>query len=179
MSAGGGRPRRLTSYPANDIIPSFSADGQWIYLASNRTGEFQIWKVPSSGGDALQLTFNGGFVASVTRDGTYVYYTQTSGPVASALWRVPTSGGPPEKVLEGVVMRAFAVVEKGVYFIDRPSDEARLQFFDFAAARSTTIARNLGEVSNGGLTVSPDGRTILYTRRDSSVDDLMLVENFR
>jgi len=39
-------------------------------------------------------------------------------------------------------------------------------------------AGNLGNV-DVGLTVSPDHRTILYSRVDSSIDDLMLVENFR
>ena len=30
-----------------------------------------------------------------------------------------------------------------------------------------------------GLTVSPDGRSLLYSRPDASGADLMLVENFR
>jgi hypothetical protein len=98
--------------------------------------------------------------------------------------------GVPVKILEGVVLGNFEVLEGGIYYIDRPSGEGgfysidgpsgetRLEYFDFATRRSTTVARNLGNV-DVGLTVSPDGRTILYSRVDSSIDDLMLVENFR
>ena len=177
IPAAGGKPRRVTSHPANDHVPSFSRDGKWIYFRSNRSREYQIWKIPASGGDAVQVTHNGGYVAFEAPDGAYVYYTQTP-ETASALWRAPTSGGQPVKVLEGVVLRAFVVLERGIYYIDQPAGEARLQFLDFATGRSTTVARSLGNVRLG-LTATPDGRTILYTRVDSSVDDLMLVENFR
>jgi Tol biopolymer transport system component len=177
ISAEGGKPRRLTSHPAIDRLPSFSQDGQWVYFSSNRTGENRIWKIPASGGDAVQVTHNVGYVTIEAPDGAYIYYTQTA-VTPSALWRLPTSEGQPVKILEGVVQRAFAVLERGIYYIDQPAGEARLQFFDFATGRSTTVARNLGDV-RVGLTASPDGRTILYTRVDSSVDDLMLVENFR
>ena len=94
------------------------------------------------------------------------------------------------KVLEGVIMANFAVRKGGIYYIgrpsgqgdiskfDKPSAETRLQYFDFASRRSAIVARNLGPVGPF-FTASPDGRTILYSRMDSSVDDLMLVENFR
>ena len=38
IPASGGKPRRLTSHPANDHVPSFSRDGKWIYFSSNRSG---------------------------------------------------------------------------------------------------------------------------------------------
>ena len=145
IPATGGKPRRLTSHPSNDQSPSFSRDGKWIYFSSNRTGQYQIWKIPASGGEAVQVTHNVGYVAFESPGGAYVYYTQTPRQ-PSALWRLPTSGGQPVKVLAGVVLWAFAVLEKGIYYIDRPLGQARLQFFDVATGRSTTVARNLGEV---------------------------------
>ena len=111
---------------------------------------------------------------------------ETPGP----LWRQPVFGGVPVKVMDGVVRSAFTVLDRGIYYVDRPSHkggllntdqplgETRLRYFDFATRRTATVARNLGNVFLG-LTASKDGRTILYSRVDSSVDDLMLVENFR
>ncbi|MGD0670033.1 MAG: protein kinase [Bryobacteraceae bacterium] len=177
ISAAGGKPRRLTSGPADNHVPSFSRDGKWIYFSSNRTGEDQIWKVPAAGGEAVQVTHDIGYVAFESPDGAYVYYTQT--PVTpSVLWRLPASGGQPVKVLDGVIQRAFTVLEKGIYYINQPAGDARLQFYDFGTGRSTIVARNLGDVGLG-LTVSPDGHTILFSRMISPVGDLMLVENFR
>jgi eukaryotic-like serine/threonine-protein kinase len=189
VPAAGGKPRNLASDSARDGFRSFSRDGKWIYFNSNRTGEDRIWKIPVSGGDAVRVTDIAGYMPVESPDGAYLYYVQsvfTPGP----LWRVPISGGVAEKVLEGVVLGNFVVLETGIYYIDRPSGEegiywidrpsgeARLQYFDFATRKSKTVARNLGQVDTP-LTASADGRTILYSRVDSSMDDLMLVENFR
>jgi dipeptidyl aminopeptidase/acylaminoacyl peptidase len=189
ISSAGAQPRNPISNPASDGYPSFSRDGQWIYFTSNRTGERYVWKVPVSGGDVVQVTNTVAYAPQESPNRAYVYYVDTM-DMPSPLWRVPTSGGVPEKVLEGVVLGNFAVLASGIYYIDRPSGgggffaidgpsgEARLQYFDFATRRSTTVARNLGNVDIG-FTVAPDGRTILYSRVDSSIDDLTLVKNFR
>jgi dipeptidyl aminopeptidase/acylaminoacyl peptidase len=189
IPAAGGKPRNLTSHPAADSLPSYSRDGRWIYVTSNRTGAFYVWKVLASGGDAVQVTHDVGFAPSESPDGASLYYVETMDR-PSPLWCVPVAGGAAVKVLEGVILANFVVLEGGIYYIerpsgaegvhyvDRPSGETRLQYFDFATRRSTTVARNLGTVDLP-LTASADGRTILYSREDSSVDDLMLVEGFR
>jgi hypothetical protein len=106
-----------------------------------------------------------------------VYYTQTLA-APSSLWRLSTAGGEPEKVLDGVIWRSFAVLQKGIYYVDDVSGVTRLRFFDLTTRLSTTIGTGLGTVRYG-LTATNDGRTILFTRVDSTTNDLMLVENFR
>lgn len=176
VPATGGKPRRLTAHPAIDLCPSFSRDGQWIYFSSTRSGDSRIWKMHTAGGDAVPVTNYQTGLALEGPDGGSLYYNETS--VVSPFWRVPTSGGEPVKILEGVVWFNWCLLEKGAYYIDRFEGETRLQYLNFESGKSTVVARNLGEVS-AGLTATPDGRTILYTRIDSSTDDLMMVENFR
>ena len=155
IAAAGGKLRRITTHPGNDHVPSFSRNGQWIYFSSIRSGDYQIWKVPASGGEAIQVTQNGGFLALEEPSGANLYYTQAPATSGTAVWRMPTSGGAPVMVLAGVISSAFVVLEKGIYYIDRQSDELRLQFFEFAAGRSRTVARNLGEV-RALLAASPE-----------------------
>jgi dipeptidyl aminopeptidase/acylaminoacyl peptidase len=178
IAAEGGEPRRLTSESTNEHVPSFSRDGRWIYFASLRTGRYEVWKVPVSGGDQVQVTTNGGFVAFETVDGTELYYTTVPGGGPSTIWRAPVAGGEAIPVIEGVISNAFAVLKRGVYYVDKPSTGPRLRFFDLKTARSTTIADDLGDV-RPLVTASHDGRHVLYTRLDHAGEDLMIVEDFR
>ena len=52
-----------------------------------------------------------------------------------------------------------------------------LQFLDFASGQIKAIVdiEDIGE----GISVSPDGRSLLFTERSQTNSDIMLVENFR
>jgi Tol biopolymer transport system component len=189
VPSAGGKPRNLTPDPARDSYPSFSGDGKWIYFTSSRAGDDGIWKIPAFGGKAVQVTRSAGRMPAESPDGRWLYYVDNVF-TPGALWRVPVSGGVSQKVLDRVFLGNFVVLERGIYYIERPladrsfysvdqpTGEALLQYFDFATGRYTTVARNLGNVDTP-LTASADGRTILFSREDSSLNDLMLVENFR
>jgi Tol biopolymer transport system component len=178
IPSAGGKPRNVTYPPSNGRFPSFSRDGQWIYFTSQRAGRLHIWKVPTIGGGAVEVSKSDGSIALESPDGAYIYYVETIDR-PSALWRLAVSGGVPVKVLERVFLGNFVVLDRGIYYMDRPSGETRLQYFDMATGRSTTVVGNAGNVFVASLTASANGRAILYARVDSSVADLMLVENFR
>ncbi len=179
VPAEGGQPRNVTQHPANDAIASFSRDGKWIYFSSVRSGEPLIWKVPVSGGTAVQVSTRLGLLAIESPDGAHVYHVEARNTGAPGpLWRLPVNGGEPVKLVDGVVSTSFDVIDGGVYYIEQVPGEARLRYFDFATHQSRVIAANLGTVATG-VAASRDGRTIYFARVDSSVNDLMLVENFR
>jgi hypothetical protein len=97
-----------------------------------------------------------------------------------ALWKMPVKGGNESQVLPSVRWRAFALVHDGVYFIPDPGSDGKyaIQLLSFASGEVKTVAP-ISSPPFHGLTVSPDGRNLLYTQVDEDSSDLMLVENFK
>jgi len=176
ISTNGGKPKRLASSPANDGGPRWSRDGKWIYFQSDRSGENQVWKMPAGGGEPRRVTKKGGMWALESPDGQWVYYSQRN----RSLWKVPIDGGEETQVLESVDRNAFGIVKEGIYFISKPDATGRysIQFFNFATKRTRSIS-TIQSAIPANLSVSPDGRWILYSQSDQLSSDLMLVENFR
>jgi len=179
VSAKGDSRKQLTKNPAADWYPSCSWNGDWIYFGSDRTGEFQVWKMPAEGGDAVTVTQTGGLCPCESRDGEFLYYTK--GSVPFSLWKVPLRGSEETQVLGSLLnSEFFTVIDKGVYFLYRqhPGVDLSIEFFDFSTKETKTVIK-LDPLWYNYFDISADGGRILYVQRDDLRSDLMLVENFR
>lgn len=189
IPAAGGAPRRVTSNPADDVVPSFSRDGQWIYFGSNRGGSWQVWKIPSredaSERDVVQVTRGGGFTGFESPDGKYFYYAK--GKDVDGLWRVPVHGGDEAPVIPGFKAGQWGqwgVTNEGIFYLetDLPdSSGGTLRLFRFQTERADTLLSFGWRLPFGdaGFAVSADGRKILFSSLDKDASDIMLVRNFR
>jgi Tol biopolymer transport system component/DNA-binding winged helix-turn-helix (wHTH) protein len=182
ISAEGGQPRRLTEEPFEDVTPSWSRDSKWIYFGSTRSGSMQIWKVPVEGGQAVQVTRNGGFEGFESLDSTYFYYAK--GRAVPGIWQVPVGGGEETLLLDhhqAGYWRLWTVTEKGIYFAtaNMPAQPV-IEFFNFATRKITPVATLDKPISRSdpGIAISPDRRWLLFAQMDQSGSDVMLVENF-
>jgi len=181
ISADGGQPRQLTTDSSNEAAPNYSRDGRWIYFASDRGGSWNIWKMPPEGGPATQVTRNGGFFASESPDGQYLYYAKALD--AAGLWRVPLSGGSEEKVLDSPppgFWGYWAVSANGIYYVDEPAPRARIRFLNLRTRRDSVVKvmSNAARIGVLGMSLSQNGSAMLFVQLDQFTSDLMLVEDF-
>ena len=175
ISADGGAPRNVTNHPADEVAPSWSHDGRWLYFASDRSGRYEVWKMPTDGGSAVQVTRAGGGKVFESPDGKYVYYTKGAASGTMPLFRSPVDGGEEVQVLPRASY--FAVTTKGVYFNSGVSSERTIQFLDTATGKVRTLAT--ADKYPMHPCASPDDAYILWSQTDKSIQDLMLVEGFR
>jgi Tol biopolymer transport system component/DNA-binding winged helix-turn-helix (wHTH) protein len=178
MKAEGGIQDPVIRDRSDNVNASWSRDGRWIYFTSNRAGNWQIWKVSSEGGEAVQLTKQGGFGPFESPDGKFVYYAKT--PSDPDIWRVPSSGGEESAISPKIhlqLWRDWALVDKGIFFVPQRSvPNSALKFFDFATGRISTVATI--EKPGEWISASADGRFILYHQFDELETGIMLLENF-
>jgi hypothetical protein len=133
--------------------------------------------MPAGGGSAVQVTHSGGFVAAESPDGSWLYFGKPGG----GIWRMPTAGGEEKSVLNRGTGRYWTVTRDGVYFLDLSNAaHPAIKLLDPA----TGLIKSLGTLEKpvdwgySGLSVSTDGKWIIYAQMDDLISQIMLVKNF-
>jgi Tol biopolymer transport system component/DNA-binding winged helix-turn-helix (wHTH) protein len=181
----GGRPRRLTDGEHNHFMSSWSRDGRWLYFGSDREGTWNLWKLPvdQAGGEAVRVTWNGGIAGYESLDGESLYFTK---PDRAGLWRMDLQGdgapAEPERIMVDLPQQGdwanWGMADTGVVLVRREPEGPMIVFYDFSSGESVPVSR-VPNIATPSLNVSPDGRTILYARLESSDSDVMLVDGYR
>jgi hypothetical protein len=180
INSQGGEPVQLTSGDFENKIPSWSTDGKSIYFLSNRSGRFEIWKMPSTGASAVQITRNGGFAAFESPDGRFLYYTKAD---VRGIWRTPSRGGAETRVIEHVEPEFWgywSIADKGIFYVESTDSEQSLGYYDFKTQQSRKVMDLNKPLQMGSphVGLAGDGRLMLLGEVESDMD-IMMVENFR
>ena len=93
-----GPPVRLTRHAADDVEPSFSADGSRIAFQSSRLGG-GVYVIPTLGGEERLLAARG-FSPRFSPDGAWIAYGVAE-PAGGRLYVAPAAGGPATLVAAG------------------------------------------------------------------------------
>jgi Tol biopolymer transport system component len=181
LSIEGGRPRKLVAEGG-----SFAGDGKSVYV-NRHVGAWNLYRAPLDGSPAVPVTRSGGAIGRESPDGKFLYYGKRMdmGPrypsPPNSLWRLPLAVG--EANAEEVVPQIrsiymVAVGNRGAYYMTPWQDgSCEIRFWD-GATRQTSLLWKMDKYPDSGMTVSPDGRYLLFTQVDRLQTELMLVENF-
>lgn len=181
ISADGGAARRLTTDSSQEILPAWSADGQSIYFNSNRGGNLNLWKMSLlNGGEAVQITKQGGFESFAAPDGKTLFYTKSRGE--NGLRRVSADGEEERMVpelTEAGHRRYWTMTRRGIYFV-APAEQPpyKIKYYDFSNSQinETATTEKPPIWTYPGLSASVEGESILYAQSDQNASSIMLAE---
>ena len=182
VDADGGPPHRLTAEAGDQSIPIWSHDGRWIYYSGDEGSGRDVWRVPATGGSPERLIRGAmGHFTAESPDGQTLFF-QPKNDEGSPLMAFSLVGGRTRQLLPCVKVSAFAAASQGVYYVPcGPREDSPLHVWDPATGQDHLLGTLDGLLGNPkGITVSLDGRTVLYPRLGRENDfDLMLIENFK
>ena len=160
--------------------PYWSHDGKWIYFRGSEGVGHQLYRCPVGGGDATLLAGSLDLVTSIeSSDGKALYFPSRIANSNIMMLALDHSGATPQEV--SGMPRVFdesqwTLAQDGIYFA--PHDSPRsICFFDFATRHTREIFKADKDLGDG-MSVSPDGRYLLYSQIDESNANIMIVNYF-
>jgi tricorn protease len=101
VSATGGIATRLTSHPADEVLPKISPDGKWIAFTANYEGQANAYIMPIDSGEPRRMTFSPNtIVTGWSADSKMIYFRArpTGRDSEDFLYSLSLEGGEPEKL---------------------------------------------------------------------------------
>jgi hypothetical protein len=176
VATTGGTPKRVTA-KGPSYLHGWSPDGRWLVYVGERNDEFDIYKIPTNGGDEIRLTKAHGLDdgPEYTPDGKYIYFNSAR-TGRMQIWRMLPDGSRQEQITNDGFNNWFPHISpdgKWIVYIsfplDVPADDhpfykhVMLRLMPINGGASRVIAYVYG--GQGTINVpswSPDGKRLAF-----------------
>ncbi len=162
--------------------PTFSPDGRTVAFLTDITGVAQLWRVPVEGGWPEQLTFTDDRVMQALyahRSDDIVFAMDNGGDERQQIYRL-RNGDVTEIAVNAAVMHSLGVLSPDDRQVAFSSNGRNPAHFDVYTANLDGTNQQCVYEQDGSNFVSdwsPDGRSLLITRRTGSLDaELFLLD---
>ena len=176
------RPQQVTDDLPGCNVPTWSRDGGWIYCSRRIAGDMRLYRVkPNNNGASPQLErLFEGKDARETADGRILYIKDDRPGLFSRSLTGNPLENPEERLVDDIIgpIAYYAPTREGVYYTGQNGfgRYVSLRFFDYARRAAIDVAPRSATGAMAALTVSPDGKELLYAQQAEPGIDLALLE---
>jgi Tol biopolymer transport system component/DNA-binding winged helix-turn-helix (wHTH) protein len=174
-------PRELPIPFRRASTPDWSHDGKWIYFRTYEGVGQQIYRCPAEGGSPVLIVASDTIDEPVeSPDGKTLFFMPTSGQIPLKMLALDQPAAVPRSVPDMPELytdHRWTVGPNGIYFTPLLAPRT-VCFYDFATRKTREVFKTDRDFGDG-MSVSSDGRYMLYSQLDENNSSIMLVNNFR
>lgn len=156
------------------ILACWSRHGDDLYYLVDAAGGWEVWRVHPDGSGSRRISEAGYTIIDETTDGKGLLCLKAGEP---GIWRLPVDGGERSLVVSEDRCRGWREIiaaNDGLYFLRQERESSTLGFYDYAIARSDSLASLDWYAASPAF--SPDRSMLLYDCKGKIEIDLMVAE---
>ncbi len=174
VDSHGRTSKPLTRTPWNEVNARFSPTSDWVYFASDESGDWQIWRRRLAQSDPQRITQEGGFLAQEGPEGRFLYFSRIN---EAGIFRIPVAGGEQERIWQGLGPMDWGnwqVCRDGLFYIQRGDNALMFQHVSEEKPREIFRATRTIPYLGPAFHVSADGRRLSLGQIIQSDDEVMI-----